>query len=175
LLQYLQIFIMSGSGSNIVDISTPRLPRSKNSAGNRIDIGWKYETDVLGNGKKVKCNYCSKINNGGIFRFKHHLAGTRYDSESCLSVPEEIKALMMKVVFDAKDVSTKKRRLTNLEEIDADDESGQRFSSSKNIFINKSTGEGVQATLNQLYKKGDEEKVDAQVVEFFYTSAFRSM
>ena len=76
---------------------------------------------------------------------------------------------MMKVVSDAKDASAKKRRLTNLE--DADDESGHSFSSSKNIFKNKSTGEGVQATLNQMYKKGDKEKVDAQVAEFFYTSA----
>jgi len=78
---------------------------------------------------------------------------------------------MMKVVSDAKDASTKKRRLTNLEQMDADEDCGQSFSSSKNIFKNKSTGEGLQATLNQMYKKGDKEKVDAQVAEFFYTSA----
>jgi len=62
---------------------------------------------------------------------------------------------MMKVLYDAKDASAKERRLTNLEQIDDDDESGQSFSISKNIFKNKSTSEGVQATLNQLYKKGD--------------------
>ena len=50
---------------------------------------------------------------------------------------------MKKVVSDAKDALAKKRRLTNLEQMDADDESGQSFSSSKNIFKNKSTGEGV--------------------------------
>jgi len=93
---------MSGSASNSAGGTSASLPpRSKNSVGNRTDIGWKYGTD----GKKVKCNYCSKINNGGILRFKHHLAGTRYDSEPCVSVPEEIRALMMKVVSDAKDAS----------------------------------------------------------------------
>ena len=116
---------MSSSASNSAGGTSTSLPRrSKNSAGNRTYIGWKYGIDVLGNGKKVKCNYCSKINNGGIFKFKHHLAGTRYNSKPCVSVPEEINALMMKVVSDAKDASTKKRRLTNLEEIDVDDESG---------------------------------------------------
>jgi len=59
----------------------------------------------------VKCNYYSKTFNRGIFRFKHHLAGTRYDFEPCVSVPEEIKLLMVKVVSDAKDTSMKKRRL----------------------------------------------------------------
>jgi len=87
---------MSGNASNSAGGTAASLPpRSKNFAGNRTYIGWKYGTDVLGNGKKVKCNYCSKINNRGIFGFKHHLAGTRYDSEPCISVPEEIKALMM--------------------------------------------------------------------------------
>ena len=33
-----------------------------------------------------------------------------------------------------------------------------------------SSGEGVQATLNQLYKKGDKDKVDDQCAEFQYTS-----
>jgi len=28
---------------------------------------------------------------GGIFRFKHHLVGTREDSEPCVSVSEETK------------------------------------------------------------------------------------
>ena len=82
-----------GNGSNSSNATTGAslgaTSRSKNAPGNRTDIGWKHGTNVLGNGKKVKCNYCSKINNGGIFRFKHHLAGTRWDSEPCASLPEE--------------------------------------------------------------------------------------
>ena len=85
----------SGNGSNSSNAntgtSTGAASRSKNAPGNRTDIGWKHGIDVLGNGKKVKCNYCSKINNGGIFIFKHHLVGTRWDSKPCASVPEEVE------------------------------------------------------------------------------------
>jgi len=35
----------------------------------------------------------------------------------------------------------------------------------------QASGEGVHATLNQLYKKGDKDKVDDQCAEFWYTSA----
>lgn len=64
----------------------------------------------FGQWKKVKCNYCSKILAGGIFRFKHHIVGIRYDSEPYASVPKIVKVLMMKVVVEAMEVSEKKRR-----------------------------------------------------------------
>jgi len=51
-------FAMSGSGtiSNSCEPNArPPRPRSKNASGNRTNIGWKHGTDVLGNGKKVKC------------------------------------------------------------------------------------------------------------------------
>ena len=54
--------------------------RRKNAPGNRSDVGWKHGVDVEGNARKVKCNYCKKVICGGIFRFKHHLAGTKEDS-----------------------------------------------------------------------------------------------
>ena len=129
-------------------------PRSKNAVGNRTDIGWKHGTDASGNGKKVKCNYCSKIFNGGIFRFKHHLAGTRYDSEPCVSVPEEIKVLMLKVVSEAKDASLKKRRLNSFGQTDGEEEVSESISS-KMFKSKSSSSDGVQATLNKMYKRGD--------------------
>nr|XP_007132560.1 hypothetical protein PHAVU_011G105000g [Phaseolus vulgaris]ESW04554.1 hypothetical protein PHAVU_011G105000g [Phaseolus vulgaris] len=121
--------------------------------------------------KKVKCNYCSKIFNGGIFRFKHHLAGTRYDSEPCVSIPEEIKDLMLKVVSEAKDASLKKRKFKFNSFGQTDGEEDNESISSKMFKSKSSSSDGVQATLNQMYKRGDKEKVDAQVAEFFYTSA----
>jgi len=66
----------------------------------------------------MRCNYCSKTFNGGIFRFKHHLTGTGYNSEPCVLVLEEIKVLMMKVASHAKYTSLKKRRLNSLKLID---------------------------------------------------------
>lgn len=77
----------------------------KNAPRNRTDLGWKHEADVQGNGKKVKCNYCSKIVSGGIFRFKHPLARSRKDSEPCTMVLEEVKHLIMRIVAEAKETS----------------------------------------------------------------------
>lgn len=47
----------------VMPIQLPPLlpgPRSKNAPGNKTNISWKHDQQVLGNGKKVKCNYCSK-------------------------------------------------------------------------------------------------------------------
>jgi len=52
----------------------------------------------------------------GIFRFKHHLAGTRWDSEPCASVPEEVKMLMMKVVANVANASEKRTKLNSIHE-----------------------------------------------------------
>ncbi|CAM8895118.1 unnamed protein product [Rhodiola kirilowii] len=32
----------------------------KNMKGNRTDIGWRYGTDVVGDAKRVKCNFVQK-------------------------------------------------------------------------------------------------------------------
>jgi len=83
----------------------------------------------------VRCNYCSKTFIRGIFRFKHHLVGIRYDSEPCVSIPEEI-SFNVESCFNAKDASLKKRRLNSLEKIYGGEESEQTFSSSKIFFKN---------------------------------------
>ncbi|XP_052724958.1 uncharacterized protein LOC128194155 [Vigna angularis] len=170
---------MSGNASNSGEVnpsvsSSVSRSRSKNAPGNRSDIGWKYGFDVNGNGRKVKCNYCSKIVSGGIFRFKHHLAGTREDSEPCASVPDEIKNLMIKVVAEAKNASLKKRKIN----IGEDEEESENFEGGHKVFgfkgkekVATTSKGGVQATINQMMKKGYKEEVDAQVAEFFYTSA----
>jgi len=164
---------MSGNASNSVDTNPSASlsfnSRSKNAPGNRSDIGWKHGFDINGNGRKVKCNYCSKIVSGGIFRFKHHLAGTREDSEPCASVSGEIKNLMIKIVAEAKHATLKRRKL-NI--IDEEDEGGHMLFGfkGKQTVANASKG-GVQETINQMMKKGFKEEVDAQVAEVFYTSA----
>jgi len=62
---------MFGSGSNSTEVNRiASYNRSKNAPGNRTDVGWKHGIHINGNGKKVKCSYCSKIVSGGIFRFK---------------------------------------------------------------------------------------------------------
>ncbi|XLR48524.1 hypothetical protein HN51_032760 [Arachis hypogaea] len=74
------------------------------------NVGSRTGSSVPSNGKKVKCNYCSKTISGGIYRFKHHLAGTKEDLEPCASISEEVKAVILKVCVEAKEASLKKRR-----------------------------------------------------------------
>nr|KYP38381.1 hypothetical protein KK1_040364 [Cajanus cajan] len=130
-------------------------------------MGWKHGTDVLGNGKKVKCNYCTKTISGGIFRFKRHLAGTREDSEPCAMVPEEVKILMMKIVAEAKETSMRKKRLVDIDEEDDIEKEMEMRALTKGKGVG---GSGVQITLNQMMKKDYKDQVDQQVARYFYTS-----
>ena len=49
--------------------------KRKNALGNRSDLGWEHGVEV--GSRQVQCNYCKEIHSGGIYRLKHHLAGTR--------------------------------------------------------------------------------------------------
>ncbi|KAG5091614.1 hypothetical protein JHK82_050392 [Glycine max] len=89
--------------------------------------------------------------------FKHHLVGTRWDSEPCPLVSEEVKMFFLKVVAEVANASEKKRKLNNI------------YEEGKAKFV-RASGEGIQASLNQLYKKGDKDKVNDKCAEFWYTS-----
>ncbi|XP_057443963.1 uncharacterized protein LOC130736134 [Lotus japonicus] len=141
-------------------------------------MGWKHGVDIEGNARKVKCNYCPKIVSGGIFRFKHHLAGSSEDSEPCVGVPEDVRLVMQDFVDNAKAAKDKKRKLTQYggdvegEGEDVQTESSQRKGNGILKFTtNVKNGGGVQATMNQIVKKNYKEQVDLQVAKFFYTSA----
>ncbi|KAL5178843.1 hypothetical protein HKD37_01G000279 [Glycine soja] len=136
--------IMSGSGSNssggdTITSGSSSVARSKykNAPGNKTDIGWEHGIDVDGNVKKVKCKYCSKIASGGVFRFKRHLVGTRKDSEPYAMVSDEIKLLMMKIVFESKARKEKKRRLNSIDEDEESAESVIPFNAIKNLAFFK--------------------------------------
>lgn len=75
-----------------------------------------------GNGEMVECNYCSQIVSGGISEFKRHLAGPIEDPESCVLVPDEIKALMKKIVAEDKEASGRKRKKVDVEQVDEEEE-----------------------------------------------------
>src|ERR1044072_10008413 len=93
----------------------------KNAPGNRSDIGWQHGSDVDGDAKKVKCNYCPKIVTAGISRFKHHLAGTNVGTEPCLQVPDEVKKKMSEAIDQAKEAAMKKRRMIQIDEEEGDE------------------------------------------------------
>ncbi|XP_014515493.1 uncharacterized protein LOC106773303 [Vigna radiata var. radiata] len=95
------------------------------------------------------------------------------DSESCASVLDEIKILMIKIVGEAKNASSKKRKIN----IGEDEEENESLEGGHKVFgykgkqkVATTSKGGVQATINQMMKTGYKEEVDAQVAEFFYTS-----
>lgn len=92
-----------------------------------------------------------------MFKFKHHLVGTRYDFEPCALVLEEVKIVMMKVLPWAKEALMKKRRVNDIEEFDDEQKEGVNSTqSSISMFKNKgkeNSCDDVQGTLNQLYEK----------------------
>ncbi|XP_052119071.1 uncharacterized protein LOC107494867 [Arachis duranensis] len=139
------------------------------------NVGSGTGSSLPSNGKKVKCNYCSKTISGGIYRFKHHLAGTKEDSEPCASVLEEVKAVMLKVCVEAKEASLKKRRFGDDEDYPEQTEKEKDNSQQKGKdicnFVTKGKGAQVQSTINQMMKKDLKEQCDQQCAIFFYTTA----
>uniref|UniRef100_A0A0R0LAU2 Uncharacterized protein n=2 Tax=Glycine subgen. Soja TaxID=1462606 RepID=A0A0R0LAU2_SOYBN len=142
----------SGNGSNSSDANTGTsigaTSRNKNAPGNRTDIGWKHGIDVFGNDSSI------------------------------------VKMLMMKVVVEVANASEKRRKLNSIHEEGIHTEGVESNTTQSGIegkgmlafkgrgkakFV-QASGEGVQETLNQLYKKGDKDKVDDQCAEFWYTS-----
>ena len=95
---------------------------------------------------------------GGIFRFKHHLGGTREDSEPCASILEEIKNLIIKIVAEDKHDALKRRKWIIIDEEDIETESVERghrlFGFKGKQKIGNTNKGGVQTTINQMVKKG---------------------
>src|SRR3954463_7727965 len=82
----------SGGGTG----GTSRVP--KNHPGNRSDPGSNHGVEVDGDRRKIKCEHCGKVVGGGIYRLKHHLAGTQKDVEACKSVSDEVRKQMWEIV-----------------------------------------------------------------------------
>lgn len=82
----------------VVGASSSAPPRVQSSMTVRTDIAWKHEVSVDGGTRKIKCNYCAKVFIGGVYRLKHHLAGTQVNVCVCKSVPDEVKVHMWEIV-----------------------------------------------------------------------------
>ncbi|CAN1313722.1 hypothetical protein LINPERPRIM_LOCUS29052 [Linum perenne] len=54
------------------------------------DIGWQYGTlvDPI-NKDKVRCNFCGKVSNGGVYRLKQHISGYGNAVKTCVKDPPE--------------------------------------------------------------------------------------
>ena len=152
--------------------------KRKNAPGNRSDLGWEHGVEV--GSRQVQCNYCKEIHSGGIYRLKHHLAGTRKNVSACPSVPEKVREKFVALLYAQAEASIKKKRWYTIEEEDDgnDDElvEVQQLHSSKGRgkhigSMDKFVTKNKQVTMNRVFKKGERDLVIQQIARFFYTSA----
>ncbi|CAN1303541.1 hypothetical protein LINPERPRIM_LOCUS25902 [Linum perenne] len=136
---------MATTGSSKSGRKPPR--KNPNAPGSRTDPGWQYALDVDGTAKKTKCKFCLKVYSGGIFRLKHHLAGTRDNVEECVSVPDDVR----KKILELLDV--------HLEAKEA----------KKNLMSTSSSG--TQTTVSQLLKKDQRREACKGISQWFYKTA----
>ncbi|MCI03446.1 hypothetical protein A2U01_0024485 [Trifolium medium] len=74
------------------------MTKTKKKGKGRHDVGWQHGIAVDGKASKVKCNYCHEEYSGGVFRFKHHLAGTHENDAPCKVVPNDVRQQMLDIV-----------------------------------------------------------------------------
>ncbi|XP_061374524.1 uncharacterized protein LOC133316764 [Gastrolobium bilobum] len=163
------------SSASVVSAPITRKQKAKNAPGNRSDIGWKYGMPLNELGTKIQCKYCPKKVSGGVYRFKHHLAGTKKDVEACPSVPDEVKKEMFENVASLQERFLKKSMIVESD----DEEEGQceKRTKTKEVEVGstnffKKRGKGsVQSTINNMFKKNLKLDVDDDVADFFYANA----
>ena len=155
------------------------IKKRKNAPGTKLDPGWEHGKEVDKRLKRVMCNYCKVVRSGGVYRLKHHLAGTRDNAEACLQAPDDVKEKMRALLYENELEAAKKNK--KFLDIGEDDEyenivyqienaSRQKDKGCMDKFIS-SKKSSVQTTLNQKYKKEEREEVCQQIARFFYTSA----
>ncbi|CAN0918382.1 hypothetical protein LINGRAHAP2_LOCUS30839 [Linum grandiflorum] len=124
--------------------------------------------DVDGTSRKAKCKFCLKVYSGGIFRLKHHLAGTRDNVDACLSTPNDVRKKMLELLdfnLEAKEV---RKNLMSSASNSFDVTSDRRIdlSSSSRSLLTR-----TQTTVSQLLKKDLRREACKGIAHWFYTTA----
>ena len=141
-------------------------------ASGRTDPAWKHCVSVDGKTWKLKCKYCEKVLTEGVYRLKHHLAGTSKDVGACVSVPEDVRKPMLDTVLNLqrsllrKSTSIEESNIGQTEESSRKRSSGEEIRDSSNIFKRK----GTQSTINAIFKKNDREDASQERARFFYNN-----
>ncbi|XP_020255970.1 uncharacterized protein LOC109832900 [Asparagus officinalis] len=178
--------IMTSEGQGSTRPPTTSKPDGK-------DPYWLNVERVDSDTSKVKCKYCTQILNGGISRFKQHLAEKRGNCASCVKVPDDVKAKVSKILDNVKKSKDEKEmKMHNLlsevyigedeEEQNSISLNSQRSSSSSHkvigpmdSFVARSPEEiaqmvakGKQPTMDSKLKKKKREDVLRYVSKWFY-------
>ena len=142
--------------------------QAKNAAGNRSDVGWSHGISVDGDPRKIKCKYCEKIITGGVYRLKHHLAGTQKDVGPCLAVSEAVKNEMWNIVVGLQQNLVKKVEERGPNSEDSEKRKGKEVETPGNIFKKRCVSS--QATINNMFKKNLREEACQEIASFFYNN-----
>ncbi|XP_077245531.1 uncharacterized protein LOC143885307 [Tasmannia lanceolata] len=147
-----------------------------------VDVTWEHCTTAVPNNKtRLRCNYCGKEYSGGVFRMKHHLGRTKQNVAACTQNPDDVVdkfKLLLKENEEEKekrddakyDVGRPDFYYQDREEIEnARVARGKRKMDDFVVRGDKKTGK--QATINQIWKKGDRDKVCQNIARFFYSNA----
>lgn len=135
----------------------------------RTDITWKHGVSVDGGTKIIRCNYCAKVLIRGVYRLKHHLAGTQVNVCVCKFVPDEVKGQMWEIV---------KALQVNHNKKSDDDTYVERVRGKRPVEddsnatpTNLSKKRSTQATINNIFKKKLREEACLEIAFFFYNNA----
>ena len=124
------------------------------------DPGWEHCTKVTQDKKArmlVKCKHCGKDIWGGVFRIKHHLAGTSKDTASCIECPDEVRSFFQKYLG------------ANSEENQKEENVG--FGDDECIDTKIGKVPTQKKTLNTIWKAKDREDVGKDICRCFYANA----
>jgi hypothetical protein len=141
----------------------------KNALGNQTDVAWKHGVADPANPRRIQCKYCKKWVTGGVYRLKHHLAGTQKDVEVCKAVPDEIEIEMLQICARLQENLIKKTEAMVEKERSEVGEKRMNTNSSGNIF--KKRCFSSQPSINAVLKKGLRDDACQSIARFFYNNA----
>ncbi|CAN1215101.1 hypothetical protein LINPERPRIM_LOCUS59, partial [Linum perenne] len=126
--------------------------------------------DVDGTAKKTKCKFCLKVYSGGIFRLKHHLAGTRDNVEECVSVPDDVRKKILELLDVHLEAKEAKKNLMSTRNYAASSSVSQDAIHSR-YDVSMSSSSGTQTTVSQLLKKDQRREACKGISQWFYKTA----
>ena len=140
------------------------------------DVTWDHCVKVEGASRmKIKCKYCEKEYWGGVFRIKHHLAGSNKDVAPCVNVPDNVREMFIKILGDLEKIQLKKKNIGG-DEIFEDVTCTQDDVTKKgklDVFVTKGKGGSSsnpkQKTMNEMLK--DREGVIGDICRCIYGNA----
>ncbi|CAN1276908.1 hypothetical protein LINPERPRIM_LOCUS16160 [Linum perenne] len=166
---------MSSSGASKSGRRPPR--KNPNAPGNRSDPGWQYALDVDGTAKKTQCKFCLKVFSGGIFRLKHHLAGTRDNVEACVSVPDDVRKKVLELLdFNLEAKEVRKNLLSTRSLSSAASGSGSQDIPHSRVDVSGSSSSNhapvrTQTIVSQLLKRDQRKEACKGITQWFYKTA----